>query len=95
MRVKGLNKSKISCLIEFKCLHNSSYLGLVYTRNFKGAINLLFFSQRLQQSYAAVLQELHSKLSKVSQMFHSHVESFEQSQGGLTANKENTFIYFK
>ena len=50
MRVKGLNKSKISCLIEFKCLHNSSYLGLVYTRNFKGAINLLFFSQRLQQS---------------------------------------------
>ena len=48
MRVKGLNISKISCLIE--CLHNSSYLGLVYTRNFKGAINLLFFSQRLQQS---------------------------------------------
>ena len=52
---KGLNKSKISCLInkvmaELKCLHNSSYLGLVYTWNFKGAINLLFFSQRLQQS---------------------------------------------
>ena len=54
-RVKGFNKSKISCLInkvmaEFKCLHNSSYLGLVYTWNFKGAIDLLFFSQRLQQS---------------------------------------------
>ena len=47
MRVKGLNKSKISYLIntvmaEFKCLH--------YTKNFKGAIDLLFFSQRSQQS---------------------------------------------
>ena len=36
VRVKGLNKSKSSYLInkgmaEFKCLHNSSYLGLVYT----------------------------------------------------------------
>ena len=36
IRVKGLNKSKISYLIntvmaEFKCLHNSSYLRLVYT----------------------------------------------------------------
>ena len=34
-----------------------------------------------------MLQEPHSKLSKVSQTFHSHVESFEQSQGGLTAKK--------
>ena len=82
-------------MAEFKCLHNSSYLGLVYTWNFKGAIDLLFFSQRLQQSYVAVLQGLHSKLSKVSQTFHSHVESFEQSQGDLTADKENTFISFK
>ena len=37
-------------MAEFKCLHNSSYLGLVYTWNFKGAIDFLFFSQRLQQS---------------------------------------------
>ena len=70
IRVKGLNNSK------------SSYL-----------INTI--SQRLQQSYAAVLQGLHSKLSKVIQTFHSHVESFEQSQGDLTADKENTFISFK
>ena len=100
IRVKGLNNSKSSYLIntimaEFRCSHNSSYLGLVYTWNFKRAIDLLFFSQRLQQSYAAVLQGLHSKLSKVSQTFHSHVESFEQSQGDLTADKENTFISFK
>ena len=99
-RVKGLNNSKSSYFIntimaEFRCSHNSSYLGLVYTWNFKRAIDLLFFSQRLQQSYAAVLQGLHSKLSKVSQTFHSHVESFEQSQGDLTADKENTFISFK
>ena len=37
-------------MAEFKCLRNSSYLGLVYTWNFKGAIDLLFFSQQLQQS---------------------------------------------
>ena len=85
IRVKGLNNSKSSYLIntimaEFRCSHNSSYLGLVYTWNFKRAIDLLFFSQRLQQ---------------VSQTFHSHVESFEQSQGDLTADKENTFISFK
>ena len=48
-RVKGLNKSNISYLIntvmaEFKCLRNSSYLGLVYTWNFKGAIDLLFLA---------------------------------------------------
>ena len=102
IRVKGLNNSKSSYLINtvmaefsFYGSHNSSYLGLVYTWNFKGAIDLLFFSRRLQQSYAAVLQGLHSKLSKVSQTFHSHVESFEQSQGDLTADKENTFISFK
>ena len=103
MRVKGLNKSKSSYMIntimtEFRCLHNSSYLGLVYTWTFKGAIDLLFFSQRLQQSYVAVLQGLYSKISKVSQTFHSHVESFEQSQEGLTKRtnlfpSSNTHLY--
>ena len=36
-----------------------------------------------------MLQEPHSKLSKVSQTFHSHVESFEQSQGGLVIHRLN------
>ena len=52
-------------------------------------------SERFQQIKKFVLYFVRSKLAKVSQTFHSRVESFEQSKGGLTANKEKTFIYFK
>ena len=77
MRVKGLNKSKISCLIEFKCLHNSSYLGLVYTRNFKGAINLLsgtaFQAIKSEPNVSFTCRKLWTKSGRLNSWQREHI----------------------